>query len=360
MRQPVRLTARATVQVVLMALLLASCVRHSPPGHEPEEPSPATLLEVSLQVSAGPVSAEGLTEPLTVLIRATDALGEPVTFNDGLLADPEGSLDSFTLGPDMRFAVVSLIEDETYDFQAHAFDSTGSFVASGTARHTVAADRGNAINLALSSHLGAVTLEPRLPITTLVPGQEVELLLSVSAHGRPDLVVPASSYAVSFEVRNGETVAHGARGITFRAEQHEPGSATVMAAATGLVVEDGVAIEGKVDATFTRGFGSAIGVDIENPEVSDLSFDPGRLTLFGVASDNFGIASLDVYEGPVHLASTDLDLVEAHGIAPVTFPGGGTAFFAVLDLGPGTFELTAVATDASGNHSELSREVSVP
>src|SRR5690554_3223340 len=124
MRQPVRLTARATVQVVLMALLLASCVRHTAPGHEPEEPSPATLLEVSLQVSAGPVSAEGLPEPLTFLIRATNALGEPVTFDDGLLADPEGSLDSFTLGPDMRFAVVSLIEDETYDFQAHAFDST--------------------------------------------------------------------------------------------------------------------------------------------------------------------------------------------------------------------------------------------
>lgn len=345
----------------LLVLVLAACrSAGTPPDEDDEDPKSDVLVEVNLQVTSGPTTTTGTVEPLTVEIRVTDSRGNTVSFDDNLVALQSSGVDAIVLEPGRSLVALSLFEGETYDFAASAFDVHGNFLASGTARRTVVSGGANATNLHLQSHLGTAALAPRLPVSVLLPGQEIDLVLTVAPHQRDDLSVPTSHFIASYIIENATGIEQSGRGARIRAGDRDGGDVVVTATAAGLLVAGGNAVDGNVTASITLTFSSGTGVDLENPVVQGLGFDPGLQLIFGIAEDNFGVSSLDIYDGPHHLASTDLDLVEEFGLSPVTFPGGGTAFFALLDLAPGTYDLTAIARDASGNQGELSREVTIP
>lgn len=100
-------------------------------------------------------------------------------------------------------------------------------------------------------------------------------------------------------------------------------------------------------------------VDLQPPTLSELAFDPHQEIFTGVAEDNLGAVRIELFDGPVLLASSDPAKV-AGSVAKVVFPGYGTAFYSKLHLASGSYTLTAVAADAGGNQAQQNFKLVVP
>jgi hypothetical protein len=334
----------------LLTLVAAGCVH----------PVPNDLVEVGLSVVGGPVDADGALGVVAVRVEVFDQHGDTVRFNGSLEADAEGSVTELTLEPGAAPVTMFLPRGGTYTFAASGYGAGGEFLAFGEASRVALKGRDDAVAITMAGLLGHARLDPRTPVHALLPGQTLDLLLTVMPPAREDLVVPPADYEASYEVENATTIASSGLGVRLQAGPRSGGDVVAKVEAEGLVILGSRAHPGVVTAELRLPFATDVAVDMTPPEVSALAFDPAQKALTGVADDDLGVVRLDVYDGPVLLASSDEETADAEGVPVVSFPGGGTGFVALLDLPPGTHEVTVYASDFSRNQGTASLVLTVP
>src|SRR5690606_25422194 len=102
----------------------------------------------------------------------------------------------------------------------------------------ITAASSNATRVHLTSLLGSAQVRPRLPTRFVVAGQELDVMLSVTASNRPDLTVPLTDYLADYGVSNGVVLAGSPRGMRLRVGDRTGGDVVVNATITGLVLAD--------------------------------------------------------------------------------------------------------------------------
>lgn len=350
--------ALAIIVLVCLSMLVA-CSSEDPLEPTPEPVQWDTLVEVNLTPVGAPLTVQGKLEPLHLVITVHNQNGDLVHFDNHHVASLKGDNDSLQVEAGVSSLKLFLFEGNTYSFEALAFDASNNLLAYGTAQRTVTSGN-NALMLDLDALLGAAHLEKRLPIHKLLPGQELDLLLTLTPRKRDDLTIATDDYQASYDLTNGTSLFVSKRGVRVRVGERADGDLVVKATAEGLRLTASDIAQNSISTSIRIPFSSGIGTDLENPVVSTLAFDAVQQIFTGVADDNLGVVKLEIYDGPTLLASTDLEKVEAKNIAQAFFPGGGTAFLAQLDLSPGDYTLTVYASDATGNQGEASLDITVP
>lgn len=316
----------------------------------------APLTRVTLSSIGGPLTSEGHLELMRVDVRVLDEAGVAVRFGADGVANRGGAHGLITIPPGQASVAASLPPGASYEFNAAAFDAAGNQLAYGVKANHVPAGQDLAVVLELETILGAAMLTPRLPTRQLMPGQELDLMLSASPPGRPGLKVPTSDYRASYSVINGTIIASSDRGLRVRAGQRIGGDLVIYGNLEGLVLAADTVAAGAVTADLRLPFSSTLSIDLEPPNITRLEYDPGTRSLAGVVDDDCGVARVDVYDGPVLLASTAM--AAAGGPSEVVF-GGGTGFTARLALPPGDYSLTLLAFDRSGNQATAELDVTI-
>lgn len=353
-------TSRFVAPIIIIALLglLTSCGSNSPRPQPSETPGP--LVEVNLTLAGAPLQRNGQLELTSVVVQVHDDSGTLVRFGSDNVIHEDGEHEHLIVPAGDASVALFLNEGVTWTFTGHAFDAADNLLAFAEAQRTTAAGSSNATALRFTSLLGMARLETRLPTRQLLPGQEIDLLLRVTPRERPDLSVPTLDYHASYETVNGANLHFSERGVRVRVGDQAGGDLVVTGRAAGLLWADGLAVPGDVSATLRLPFGTSLGVDLEAPVLSNLAFDAEQQIFTGVADDNYGVVQLELYDGPVLLASTDPEVMSAKHVPEVVFPGGGTAFHSRITLPAGEYTLTVVATDFSGHEARARHEVSVP
>lgn len=332
-------------------LLLAAC--NKTPG--PPLGTPDLTTKTELNFTGGPISNSGETTPLSLELQVANEDGTPVHFNHEGVADDNGDLKQITVPTTESSARIWLPSGLDYSFTATASDADGHILAVADAQRNITGT-GMAVVMNLQSLLGKAELVPRMPITQLVPGQVIDLVFSITPPQREDLRVPDRDFEVTY-AGTGTVLNFSHSGVRVEIGSREDGDATVTATANGLTLTGDTVSNSDITAVFQRPFTTGLEVDAQPPEVNSLAFDANQHVLAGVAVDDRSITRLDVYDGPVLLATTDLKEAAARDIPVVRFPGGGTAFLVQLELPSGSYELTVKATDFSGNEATGSLNV---
>src|SRR5690606_22928347 len=249
-----------------------------------------------------------------------------------------------------------------YTFESRSFDagSTNVIAYDSQDRNVIDATTVLVKLVSVIEQVDRAELVPRFPTNYAMPGSTSDLMPVVMASGNADfpgdyLQVPMSDFDYGFNVVGGAVLAHSKRGIRITVD--ETCSEVIVSGNVFGLIANGADIEpGSVDiqgdGTYEidcpAPFKGDITVDLEAPTVS-LQYDPIRKRVYGAANDNAGIASVNVYDGPILVATTDLDQV-GPDIAQIVFAPGTNNWHADLTVAP-TGELTVVATDSSGNES---------
>lgn len=317
---------------------------------------------MNLTLSGGPLAVDGTVEQLALVITVLDNEARPVTFDDDNVMRSSATRTQLAVVSGTGTLRVFLPEGTLFTFSAAGFvpaatpNAASQLVAYGEASRLITAATSNATNVHLISLLGSARLEPRLPTRFVVPGQELDVMLSATAPDLPDLAVPLTDYLADYGVSNGVALAASERGMRLRVGDRDGGDVVVDAGLTGLVLADEVARPGTITASLSLPFATSTKLDTEPPTIADLAFDGVQHIFTGVADDNMGVARVSLFDGPVLLATTDLAIAEEQSLPIIEFPGGGTAFFVRLHLPPGEVELTAFVHDQAGNQTSLSLE----
>lgn len=341
------------VRALLALLVLTSIAACTyPTSHAP-------LVRVEVRFAGGPLGSAGEVVPTAKAVRVYDASGRSVRFDAQGAFDTSGRLTALEVAPGSGELTLLLPRGMDWHLTGLAYsDSPLPLAAASTQVST--ARHGTPAVLPFRTLLGSASLVPRLPVASLLPGQELDLLLLVHPPGRADLRVPSADRSVRFDLENAKAAAESDRGVRIVAGSRSAEGVSLTATVEGLVDVRGEIVAGSAQALWRAPFGSSVGADMEAPTVDDLGFDSQRGTLTGRAEDDRGLASLAVYDGPVLLASTDLDLINELGVGEVAFPGGGPRFHAPLRLPTGDHTITVIATDFSGNETQLDFELQVP
>lgn len=318
------------------------------------------LVEVNLTLAGASFEGASQVEQLRKVVQVRDQAGNLMRFKDGNVSDSQGERTELVVPAAVASLTLFLPAGRTYVFFGRAFDSAGSELAAATAERTTVDGGSNATVMKFNVLLGAAHLETRLPIRQLVPGQEIDLLLSITAHERPDLKVTSGDYRARYETGNATSLSYSERGIRLRAGDRAAGDVTVTASAAGLRLSNGGTVAGEISTTLSLPFSAGLEIDLDPPQVSRLAFDSEQQIFTGVADDDHSIVKLELYDGPVVLASSDPEIMSGKSVPEVIFPGGGTAFYSRLDMPAGDYTLTVVATDFSGNDTRAKHAVSVP
>lgn len=339
------------VIALLGALLLSAC--------DPVRRTPASRhANVEITTLGGPLHASGLTYPLTVEIKVTGEDGAPVRFDHNLVADARGSRASITLPAGTQRTSVQLLRGRDYTLHAVAYDADKNYLAVGES-HLQVGTAPVAVVLKLNTLLGSSRLAPRLPVSTLVPGQTLDLVHSVMPPGREDLHVPHHELEVTYG-GNAEVLAFSPNGVRVRIGSRQDGDVEVTATSTGLTLtEEGVQV-GSITSSFSRPFITGVNADVTSPIVEAVAYDPIDSLLIGVSYDDQSLTRVEVYDGPHLLATSDPEDAISKGAPVVTFPGGSTTFRAQIALAQGTYDLTVLAVDLSGNQTAVEYEAIVP
>lgn len=343
--------------ITLIAVLLGMLAACSKPAQQPTGSKP--LVEINITLAGAPLQPSGQLELTHVTIQVQDDKGAPAHFNKNNVIDPQGEQPHLSVPADETSITLYLHEGTTWSFTGHAFDTDDHLLAAATTQHTTTSSN-NANTLRFKSLLGIATLQTRLPTRQVMPGQEIDLLLNITPRERPDLRVPPSDYQATYETSNATSLNYSERGIRLRAGDRSAGDVVVTGTAAGLLYSNGEAVPGEISTTLSLPFSSGISVDLDPPEISKLAFDAEQQIFTGVADDDHSIVKLELYDGPVMLASSDLEAMSEKSVPEVIFPGGGTAFYTQIDLPAGAYTLTVVATDFSGNDTRAKHEVTVP
>ncbi len=360
--------------IAAIGLLLAAC--NQPVA---DVPGGFVTLSVGLEGSLASADLEPAGAPFepddgdiavdNVQVSVFDKNGALVEFDltgGEYTAQPGGGTMAIELTPADPTAQVNLpAAGNPYTFESLGYDApTGNVIAYDTQDRNVI--DASTVMVTLTSVLddpsGAV-LVPRFPTNYAMPGSVLDLMLVVMANENADfpgdyLQVPLSDFEVSYEsVTGGSIIGSSKRGIRIDVNA-ECSAVSVTGEVSGLVdtgsgYEVGtLAIQG--DGTYEidcpAPFAGDVSVDLEAPTVS-MTYDSVINRVFGAADDNIAISSVEVFDGPILVATTDTSLVDAN-VAQIVFAPGTTNWHADLTVSP-SGELTAIATDSSGNESSV-------
>ena len=224
------------------------------------------------------------------------------------------------------------------------------------------------VALELHTLMEGVVLEHSAPITSVVPGQLVDLYLAVTSPG--GYTVPFEDYTAAYTL--------GASGENDGSVDSQSDLGTRVTATTspadndfnasvdviGWMVVSGEAVPNQtLSATFERPFVESSGFFIDNEAPGLTVIDPGTLgagtatTLTGTASDNIGILKIQVFEGPVLIGSSFSSEYADAGVAEISFVGNDWSMNWTAD--EGDYDLTVVAIDASGNQTKFELNANV-
>lgn len=292
-----------------------------------------------------------------------DKDGEQVSFQASgatYTAAPDGD-EYVTLTPEAPSVTVRLpAGGNPYRFEGLG-EAGGSVVAYDSKEATIGT--GTEVALALDSVIGDAVLVPRLPVSTVAPGQVLDLMLVVMANGHTDfpgdyLQVPIDDFTVSYgPVANATVLASSPRGLRLQVDAYCYDSVTVGGGVAGLVVDGGSFAPGSVEFGDGDGFevpcqssSGGLSLDMVPPSVAVTSYDPFTGVVTGEASDDVGVARVELYDGPFLLATTEL--ADATGdVALIEFEPLSHAFATTLEVLP-LGRVTAVAVDTSGNEAQ--------
>lgn len=355
-----------------LGLLLAACGQYVA-----DVPDDYVTLTVGLEDALAAAGIEPAGAPYSpddgsiavdnVQVAVFDKDGDQVKFDlsgGAYTASPTGSTLTIELTPGDPSADVSLpAAGNPYTFESRGYDSGSANVIAYDTQDRNVID-ATTVLVKLESVLdqpdGAV-LVPRYPTNYAMPGSVLDLMLVVMANGNAAfpsdyLQVPLSDFDVSYGAVTGGTVlAASERGLRIQVDDTCT-QVTVAGTVSGLV-ENGTDIEagtvgfqgdGTYEIACPAPFEGDVTADLEAPTVS-IVYDSSDNSVSGTASDNVGIASVEVYDGPALVATTDLSKVMGD-VVEVVFAPGLTTWSADL-TNPPTGELTVIATDTSGNES---------
>lgn len=369
-----------------LPLLLAACNSSGGPQADRLDGFARLSLQTSLASGAAiqtqgiPFRGDGSPAVQSVRVRVFDDKARLIRFDNRNMADPAGDREFVELTPGAATADVRL-RPGTYSFQASGLTRSrgGTLLAFGRIENrAVNSAEAETLYLPLRTLVGNVTLESALPVTSLVYGQQLDLLLTVEtpeADGQR-YTVPLSDFNASYGIdpRMGTILKKsdlGTRVIADTAQANQAQNFVVRAGLDGLVeAEEDVASSQTFRAVFSRPFYSALtlGADLERPGLTAGGFaqDQGRALISGRVSDNVGVAKVQVYEGPVLIGSSDEDEYGRAGVEQVRFRNrpddNGTApnwLFDWTTPREGDFTLTVLARDTSGNETRVVRNVTL-
>lgn len=347
----------------LLVLALAACDTNTT-----NVPSDG-MIALSFQMPA----ATGEIVPLGVPFAPTDGRGavarvDITVTKDGSTAkfDYDLGTDTWTYSATGDYSVITLWKDNastTVELPAGVTGFTYSALGiSDTVLVPIAYDAGGAlpstqggvVMLDLTSILGAATLVPRLPTNVVLPGTELDLMLVVSPSGRPPLRVPYEDYTVTYDnLTNASIVGESNRGVRLDVDAMCATGAGVRAVVVGLVMSPSTPAPGTLFVPYAIDCASrgTIAADLEPPAVS---FEVTGNVVSGSMGDNYAVAKLQVFDGPILLASTDAGEATGNVKQIDTFPPDPAAnkydyTFSVMLDNPAPGGLSVVAYDTSGN-----------
>lgn len=376
---------RLLLLLVTATALLASCSNQAPPRTELQQD--AGMVNLSIALEGAELSQQELTqfgvpyEPTSgqlavgeVHVHVRDAGGNAITFNieNGAYLAAPGGTDSYimlsagTASGGIASADVTLpAVGDPYTFESSAYrDGAAGPGESVIAHHSLIQEVSvhDHVQVMLASVLGDAVLFPRFPTNLATPGALLDLMLVVTANGYDTylddhLQVPIGDFTAEYTAVTGATaVTSSNRGIRLNVDVTCSSAVTVEGEVTGILATGGTFAMGTLDISGSGGYELAcpttsgnITADLESPTVTIDSYDPATGIVTGSADDNFGIAKVQLFDGPVLLASTDEDELGGD-VAEITFALGTTNFSTALTtppLGP----LEAVALDHSGNEA---------
>ncbi len=349
-----------------LLVLIAAC------SSQPEADTPSSnpnLTRVSLALDFGlstlgvPFQEDGTPVVESLEITILDSDGNPLTFDEDYNLDPSGSVAfiPYTPGDDVS---VGIVAGQEYTFQAKGFDGAGTWMSYGEVTQVVNIDT-DTVALGLHTLMNAVTLDHTAPISSVVPGQLLDLYLSVTSPSGYE--VPFEDYSAVYEVGadDGNVNEQSDLGTRVTATTNpQDNDFTVTVTVIGWMIVDGVATENQqMTSEFTLPFVENAGFFLDNERPSLTVNDPGSLvagqetTLTGTASDNIGIQKVQVFEGPVLIGSSDTEEYAEEGVAEVSFTGNDWSMSWTPE--EGDYDLTVVAIDTSGNQTEVEQGASV-
>lgn len=353
--------------LLTLVLVLAACGQPTPPVPEGQ-----VQLNVSIDASlfapqgltpmGSPIAADGAAGTSQVEVSVRNKDGAPVTFDlvgstYTIAAGSSGAHSSIPLTAANSSASVTLLASgNPYTFEAHGYREAAGHVIAYDSQTKMVADDVN-VQLWLESVLGAARLVPRYPATFVTPGAEAfDLLLVVTANGYSGeggserLEVPLGDFEVEYGAATGATVdSSSKRGMRLGIHEACVSSVSVAAGSVSGLVWDGSSVaQGSIElpefSIECPSAGGGVQADVISPEVT-LEFHGSTLQVVGTAEDPNGfIAKVEVWDGPVLVASTDA----AAGVPEIAFDLGTTTFRATLASAP-TGGLVALAFDAAGN-----------
>ena len=318
-----------------------------------------------------PTYEDGTPVPDTIEIIVYTSSGEQVMFDsNNNMVSSGGIRDRLQMSTANAAAGVSaFLRPGVYDFEARArIDDIFPVVVAHTLVEEFTANRDSTLFLPLEAVIGSVEIEAATPIEFLVPGQTVDLLISVLS---PDNVsrVPLADYTATYDFMDGSTLTGsslGSSALGVRAVADDTGTLAFFTASvevSGKVDEGGTVIQGSRRATITFPFtvSTKFFADVEAPWVTLESAELIRGstgTLSGIAGDRLGVTKLQVFEGPILIGSSDSSEYGVESVEQVSF-SAGTWQLPFTPETTGTLSFTAVAFDFFGNTSRATRTVSV-
>ncbi|MDZ7706186.1 MAG: LamG-like jellyroll fold domain-containing protein [Trueperaceae bacterium] len=354
---------------VLSALLLALIVAC---GSRTQ--GPARMVEVRLELptlasQSGELAPQGIPfdengDPVVTYLRVEifDANGNPVTPTEA----PQG----FVALTDTAPSATLTLPAGSYTFISYGYDTDDLVVWITYGEDSVTLSGSTqVVQLFPKTLLESATLTPSAPVSVVVPGQQLDLMLSVASPLSP-YTVPLADFEVAYNLpaAMGSEVASSKRGIRLNVTTTPTTSTFEMSGdASGWRNLSGTAVANQsVTTPFSRPFaGDGTTTIVSDLEAPSLTFNVpatassgAPLALTGSADDNYGVDRVQVYEGPVLIASSHSDDLTDPSVASIVF--SGTSWSA--DWTPpsgGSFTLIAVAVDTSGNQSEAEGSVTV-
>lgn len=354
----------SVVALCAVALLLAAC--NQPTTKAP----PAGFITLSMKLDGATIRTpdamrpQGIpNDPVTgdlaldsVRVTVRDKNGDTVLFTEdaGTFVAAEAGADHLTLDANGSAEVSLPSHLEPYTFESFA-EANGAPVAYHSVEQRITVS--SSVTIRLKSLLGDAIVAPRYPTNYAVPGEIIDLMLVVMANGNDDypadyLQVPFGDFTVDYDtIMGGTIVSSSNRGIRVLADAFCT-SVEVDGTVTGLrLVGDTVSERAAPFALHqplacTPAVDGSLAADVEAPTVT-LDYNVATRRASGTADDNTAIAKLEIYDGPVLVATTDETAVGA-SVSQIAFLAGSTAYQTTLKVDP-TGGLRAVAYDHAGN-----------
>ena len=364
-----KLLRAAAVAVAL--LLLAACSESTTDAETftiSVSSGAGTFAPAGLQPAGVPSdSSTGLTGVERVEVAVYDSTNTRARFvshSDYTYTDDPSGVDHVLLTSTSASQSITLpagLAPFTFDSFAYDSLSAGNVIAFEGSK-SVPTIHNATVSLALVSVLGDAILVPRLPVTAAVPGQVLDLMLYVAANGNTDfdnayLRVPLTDFTAYYTDLQSVTATDSAwmtnMGIRVMVDDYCVDNITVGGSVWGLIDDQPNPWESSIYISGVSGFQlpcahseGNIFVDLIPPQGAITAYDDASGVVQGTASDNTGLGDVRIYDGPVLIATTDLDEVAAPSVTEITFTGAN--FSVALGVEP-EGGLSLVVTDSSGN-----------